>query len=155
LDAEWSRTRLARTVKSRLVHCARLTLMTLAAAVAVLGCGPEEAGPAEAIDAYLTALATNEGQKACDLLTVEARAQLVEDAGNTDCPALVDTFHTFLRGDAERLKDADVGTVSATGDEATALVALEGHTTQVSLRRVTGEWRIHTFGFATSLLGAD
>jgi hypothetical protein len=134
----------------------RPTLLALASALALVACGGGSSGggePEDAIDRYLTALADNQGQTACDLLTVQARAQIVEEAANTDCPALVDSFHTFLGGDAERLKKANVGNVSMSGDEATASVELEGETVQVDLRRVSGEWRIDTFGFARSLLG--
>jgi hypothetical protein len=128
------------------------------AAVALLGgCGGSDEGgagePADAISAYLTAVADNEGQRACDLLTVKARAQIVEVGGNSDCPALVDTFHTFLGADAERLKGAEVKDVSIDGDMARASVELEGQTAEVELKRVGDEWRIDTFGFAGSLLG--
>lgn len=87
-----------------------------AAALLLGGCGGSDEGnagePADAANAYLTAIADNEGQRACDLLTVDARAQIAEVGGSSDCPALVDTFNTFLGGDAERLKDAEVKDVS-------------------------------------------
>jgi len=130
-----------------------------AAALLLGGCGgnhERNAGePADAVNAYLTAVADNEGQQACDLLTVDARAQIAEVAGSSDCPALVDTFNTFLGGDAERLKSAEVKNVSVEGDTATAFVELEGKAVKVELQRVGDEWRIDTFGFAGSLLGLD
>jgi hypothetical protein len=71
--------------------------------------------------------------------------------GNTDCPALIDEAHAFLGTNAERLKDANVRSVSVNGDQANGSVELEGHTANVNLRRVAGEWRIDEFGFANSL----
>lgn len=58
-----------------------------AAALLLGGCGGSDEGnagePADAANAYLTAIADNEGQRACDLLTVDARAQIADVGGDT------------------------------------------------------------------------
>jgi hypothetical protein len=129
----------------------------LAGAIALASCGGGGGSggehPGDAIHAYLAAVADDKAQQACDLLTVEARAKVVEVGGSTDCPALVETFHQFLGGDAGRLKDAEVSNVSVNGDNASASVTLDDKTIRVELKQVEGDWRIDTFPFAGSLLG--
>ncbi|MGH3029197.1 MAG: hypothetical protein ACRDNE_00245 [Gaiellaceae bacterium] len=135
----------------------RLAILVGALALGVSACGgsDESSDPESSIRSYLSALADNDGETACDALTLDVRQRLVEQAGSTDCPALVDQFHEFLGSDAERLKDAEISNVSESGNEASADVSLAGETANVQLVEVEGGWRIDTFGFANQLLGLE
>jgi hypothetical protein len=137
----------------------RLLLAGLLATAVLLtacggGSGSTDSEPADAVEAYLSALADDEGGTLCDLVTARVRAQFVKET-NMDCPGAVHFGHAFLGEHAERLKDANVESVSASGDQAIASVELEGHSVKVNLRRESGEWRIDEFGFANSLLGLE
>jgi hypothetical protein len=128
-------------------------VLVLAVTVAaVAGCGGSSGGPEQAVMDYLRALADNDGRKACDLLTVEARALLVAEAGTTDCPALVDEFHSVLGGDAERLKSAEVSGGDANADSTTVTVTLERRSVDVDVQKVGGSWRLNS-SVANYLLG--
>jgi hypothetical protein len=135
----------------------RFAVAGFAAALVLAGCGGSGGGggPDDAVKAYLEALANNDGERACDLLTIDARAELVQDAGTTDCPALVDQFNQFLGGDADRLKDADVSGGSDDGNSTAVTATLDGRNVEVDLEKVDGEWRVDTGGVATLLLGIE
>jgi hypothetical protein len=109
--------------------------------------------PGDAVKAYLSALADNDGPKACDLLTASARASLVEESGDADCPAFVDRLHLSLGADAARLKDVEVSEEDVNGDSTTVIAELDGRPAEVALERVDGEWRIETGSVANELLG--
>lgn len=118
------------------------------------GCGGGDGShPSGAVKAYLNALADNDGQKACDLLTLSARTTLVEEAGDIDCPGLAKQFHRFLGADAGRLKDVQVSDGDETGDSTTVTATLKGRSVDVQLERVDGKWRVNTGDVANKLLG--
>jgi hypothetical protein len=138
----------------------RIRLSVLLAVLALAGCGgggsDEPSNPEATVQAYLNALADNEGEEACGFLTPDIRRQIVEQAGSPSCPEAVADFNEFLGEDADLLKDAVVDDVVVRGDSASANVTgVVADSVEVELERIDGEWRIATFGFANQLLGID
>ena len=133
------------------LHAAAAALVV--AVVAACGGGDDGGKPAAAVRSYLSALASNDGRKACDLLTLQTREAVAESAGSTDCPALVDQLNRFLGADAARLNDATTHLDSTSDDRAVVTISLDGHNVRVELERVDGKWRLATEDVATRLLG--
>lgn len=121
---------------------------------ALVGCGSSHsAGPDGAVRGYLNAIASDNGRKACDLLTIDARAEIVSTADTADCPKLVDEIDGFLGSDAGRLKNTTLAVTSQSDTAATVTAALDGHRLPVSLTRQDGSWRIATTEIVNTLIG--
>jgi hypothetical protein len=127
----------------RMCAWAAALVMMLAAA----GCGgggtPEEQAADTAVE-YAKAIARKDGEKACAMMTSDAKEQLVAAGaflGGGDCPKLVGAVVGMLdSGDLAKLREAEAGKVTVTGD--TALVESGNGGDPMQLRRVKGEWLV-------------
>jgi hypothetical protein len=115
------------------------TLAALALVPAVGACGGSEEDKAKsAVQDYLSAVADAKGDKACGLVTAQAR-RAIERSGRP-CP---DTISGLDKVISDRFKDAGVENVKITGATATAEVKLNGAPAQRTLlRREGGGWKL-------------
>jgi hypothetical protein len=98
---------------------------------------------------YGRALADGDGDRACRMLTADARAHIVSGnryLGVQRCEDVAEVFHAAgSPEDLRELRRLKLGSVRVRGDRATArlvgLRALE-HTDDARLRRVDGRWLI-------------
>jgi hypothetical protein len=125
-----------------------------AAAVAVLalaGCGGDGDAPpdAEQVDSavagYAHAFGGGDGDRACELLTPDAREAFVKRVssvvGTTDCAEAMTKLQSFAGPNVTGpFEDATVSEVEVDGDRATANLVAGGHTEKVTLEKVDGEW---------------
>jgi hypothetical protein len=129
----------------------------VAAAVACVatGCGghASTSTPAGAVRGYLSAIAADRGQQACDILTIRARAEIVATSDTADCPRLIDELDQFLGSDRNALKNAIVGIDSETGTTATATATLNGHSVTMRLVEQGHSWRLDTTEVVNTLMG--
>jgi hypothetical protein len=129
----------------------RATIASLAAAVALAGCG---GGPSDkekietTVRDYFTAFADQDYAKACDKLSKQTREDLVKAARVKDCTA------ALVRG-AERaqvkrfrvqLKDVRVLSVDIKDKTATAKVRAIGATTTLPLVKEGDAWKVQGQG---------
>lgn len=130
----------------------RSAIVAAAVVMSLPGCGDErddEADtPARTVQAYLAALAEGDGDRACDELTADGRAELaalvplhLRVAPMKDCVAtaeqLSDAMYPAL---ADELIDAQVDEVRVDGARATA--SARGGPARMRLVRRDGDWRI-------------
>jgi len=117
-----------------------------ACAVILVGCAsapadqPETVGAVNnAVAAWLAALSTGDGERACPLMTAAAQAQLTSNQRATDCASAVRSLSAALgpAGHAQ-LRLVSPGPVTLRGSEAT--VAVPGGT--LALRWQDGRWLI-------------
>jgi hypothetical protein len=119
-------------------------------ALAVTGCGGDDGSPGggevdEVVADYAQAFGGGDGDRACELLTEEAREAFVKRVssvvGTTDCAEAMTKLQSFagpsITGPFE---DATVENVQVDGDRATADLVADGHSEEVTLENVDGEW---------------
>jgi hypothetical protein len=126
-----------------------------AAAVVVLalgGCGgddgesaPDDEQVSSAVVDYAHAFAGGDGARACELLTPEAREAFVKRVsavvGTTDCGEAMTKLQSFAGPNVTGpFEDATTENVRVDGDRATADLVAGGHTEQVTLEQVDGDW---------------
>jgi hypothetical protein len=131
----------------------RLLVAVATGAMAFAGCSAGGASDAEQIRTlvadYGRALADGDGDRACRMLTADARAHIVRDnryVGVRRCEDVAEVFHELgSPEDLRELRRLTLASVRVRGDRATArlvgLRALE-HTGDARLRRVEGRWLI-------------
>jgi hypothetical protein len=124
------------------------------------------------VTGFLNALADNNGQAACDLLTPNARLHIVVSA---DCKTRVAEFFlsrcppraicgfTSIRADEALLKDAKVSGESTEGSQilggrpvrgpTTVIVTLHGRSARAPVVKINGKWRLDSANVAAHLLG--
>src|SRR6266700_1999000 len=142
-------------------RCGLVTLVLLTFISA--GCASGSSGastPESAATIYLRVLAVNNGQKACDVLSLNAREQVMPLSGPADCKSVITEVHNSLGADASRLKDAQVSGETTTGGASrtagtTVAVTLDGRTVTARVVKVDGHWQLDTMmtGSARRLLG--
>jgi hypothetical protein len=99
---------------------------SLAAAVALAGCGTKESQSAQVrsvIEQYYAAFEKGEGARACSLYTAAAKAEIARDlresGGPESCEQLVAGKSATL---SRHLKRTNIGSVSLTGNKATVIL---------------------------------
>lgn len=127
------------------------TLLPIAACVALGACGggeSDEDAVRETLRTYLGAVAEGDGDKACDLLTGEAKRQAL-DAFATDLPELAPTScgdgltklaESLGEDEKQLLRDPGEIEVDVTGETATA--TLEAATQEAELTKSGDTWLI-------------
>jgi hypothetical protein len=121
----------------------RLTLSAVVLAL-LAGCGGSDT-PEDVTRDFLQAMADGDGERACDLLTGDARREMLVagaffDAGDGGCPGAIEGItETLDEGELAKLRDAEVEEVEVNGDQATVKVK-DGD--PAHLRKIEGEWRI-------------
>jgi hypothetical protein len=120
--------------------------------LAIAGCGgddgesaPDDEQVNSAVTDYARAFGGGDGERACELLTPEAREAFVKRVssvvGTTDCGEAMTKLQSFAGPNVTRpFEDATVENVRVDGDRATADLVADGHTEQVTLESVDGEW---------------
>jgi hypothetical protein len=119
--------------------------------LALMGCGggddkpPGEKEAGAAVTAYAHAFGSGDGDKACALLTPDARAAFVKRVsslvGTTDCAEAMAKLQTFAGPNVTGpFEDATVSDVKVDGDKATASLVAGGHTEEVTLELQSGDW---------------
>jgi hypothetical protein len=125
-----------------------------AGAVAILvlaGCGGNGDAPpdAEQVDTivadYAHAFGGGDGERACELLTPDAREAFVKRVssvvGTTDCAEAMAKLQSFAGPNVTGpFEEATVNGVEVDGDRATAELVAGGHSEKVTLEKVDGEW---------------
>ena len=118
------------------------------------GCGggggkPDDATAArDTVTTFTKAFAAMDGDKACALLTPQAQAAFVKRAriatGSTRCPETMQRV-AQLAGPSvtDPLSKATVGKVKVTGSTATTTLTASGHSTSVTLSKVSGSWKLN------------
>jgi hypothetical protein len=119
-------------------------------ALALAGCGGGDEAPSsgevdDVVADYAHAFGGGDGERACELLTDEARDAFVKRVssvvGTTDCAEAMAKLQSFagptITGPFE---DATVEDVEVDGDRATADLVADGHTEEVTLESVDGDW---------------
>ena len=129
--------------------------IVLAAGTLFAGCGgdggdkDEQGSDSEqviaAVTDYAHAFGRGDGEKACSLLTSAGRDALVKRVasvvGNRECPEAVARLSEVAGPNvAGPFREAEATGANVTGDRATATLTAAGHTTEVSLEKVEGEW---------------
>ena len=119
--------------------------------LAVAGCGggddapPDSEAVSDAVTGYAHAFGGGDGDKACELLTPEARDAFVKRVtslvGTTDCAEAMTKLQSFAGPNVTGpFQDATVRGVQVDGDRATADLVAGGHTEQVTLEKHDGDW---------------
>jgi Domain of unknown function (DUF4878) len=122
-----------------------LALALIAVALAVAGCGGDEAKPDDAIRAYLKAIVKGDGGAACAQLTDEL-VKDIEGAAKTKCADVM----SLARGLNAELSEQDVDDLEIEadehGDQATATFRdpLAGRRETIKLKKEGGDWKIAT-----------
>jgi hypothetical protein len=120
-------------------------------ALAAGGCGggdgtpPGEKEAGAAVTSYAHAFGSGDGDKACGLLTPDARAAFVKRVaslvGTTDCAEAMAKLQTFAGPNVTGpFEDATVSDVKVDGEKATATLVAGGHSEQVTLELNGDEW---------------
>jgi hypothetical protein len=143
----------------------RRTVLLVALAL-VAGCGGG-GGPksdadavAETVTSAAKAVASEDGDKACSYLTPDAQrqAELQVGAGvlgQADCPTLVNRATAFLTPlDKKRIESLTPANVMVNGAAASATLAGQGMSVQLSLQKTSDGWKISGFSNAVGLPGA-
>jgi hypothetical protein len=127
------------------IHC--LAWLVVVSVVAT-ACGASDRDPRDTVKAYVTALADDDGAKACDQLTAGLRSRTLEHFRRNypgsrfaSCASGLELLaDNAIQGDhTNRLRDAHVDTADVEGDAATVALK-EGGT--VTLEKVDGQWLI-------------
>jgi hypothetical protein len=100
-----------------------------------------------AVGGFSKALGTGDGSAACELLTTQARDDLVKRAaslgGTRDCPTAIAKLHDAAGAEVNAaFSSATVADVKVMGETATARLIASGHPAPVSLAKQDGEWRL-------------
>ena len=116
--------------------------------LAVAGCGDsEEDRVKETLDTYFEAFVDSEGDKACELLSDEARRDVVRQVGSQvgtkSCGDAMDRVRATLDAESvDALEAAEVQRVQIDGDRATVTLETDGRSTDAQMERVGGDWRV-------------
>ena len=116
--------------------------------LAVAGCGDsEEDRVKETVDTYFEAFVDSEGDKACELLSDEARRDVVRQVGDQigtkNCGDAMNRVRATLDTESvEALRGAQVQRVEIEGDRATVTLETNGRSTDAQMERVGGDWRV-------------
>lgn len=117
-------------------------LCTLAAAVAVAGCGgsSDKDNIQTTVKNYFNAVADGDGSKACDQLSKSTKAS----AGGNNCASALTAAskQANISRLKSTLKQAKVGSVKVSGSSATAVITLKGASTSVQLVKENGSWKL-------------
>jgi hypothetical protein len=139
---------------SAMLHARTLSAVVLSfAALAAAGCGgsggggDDESQVKDALTNYTKAVADRDGDKACGLLTKDARTQietLAKTMGTKNC---ADTLESVTKGasssDLDKLGDIEITTVTVDGDKATAKAKIAGEPeTTANLIKEDGDWKV-------------
>ena len=94
---------------------------------------------------YAHAFGRGDGEKACSLLTPAGRDRLEKRVsslvGGLDCPQAVERVAEVAGPNVTGpFREAEAAGANVTGDSATATLTAAGHTTEVTLEKVDGEW---------------
>ena len=100
-----------------------------------------------AVTGFSKALGAGNGDAACDLLTRQARADLVKRAaslaGTRDCASAIGKIHAAAGAEVNAaFSSALVADVKVMDDTATARLIASGHPAPVSLAKEDGKWRL-------------
>jgi len=108
------------------------------------GCGGSDS-PEDVTRDFLQAMADGDGEGACDLLTGDAKRQmlaagaLIGERGG-GCPGTIEGIaETLDEGELAKLRDAEVEEAEVNGERATVKVK---DADRARLRKIEGEWRI-------------
>jgi hypothetical protein len=127
------------------------------AGIALAGCGDGEADepPSQedrvraAAGAFADAFAVGDGERACSLMTPEARARAVEDQrflGTKGCAQSISNAAQFLsEADLQRARDYKITAVTIAGDRARVVDNSAGSPTE--LRKLAGKWLVDAQSF--------
>jgi uncharacterized protein DUF4878 len=130
---------------TRLLAVVSVLLATSALALAAVGCGGGADTPDEAVHNYLDALASSDGDKACDQLTEETRDRLGRGRGS--CKDVMEFLAALIPKDRrDDVKGTDVS-VERSGDTAIATFdqPFGGGATRpqrLELKKEDGDWKI-------------
>jgi hypothetical protein len=134
-----------------------LATMATVSLIALAGCGGDDkdsdsgsdrgydpAGEVRSVlNDYFAALADGDGEKACGFLSEDGRKK-IEDAGQGECAALVETGVEQTGKDP--YKDVKLSSIEVTDDTATThySIEVEGQTVEAdqSLVKEDGEWKL-------------
>jgi hypothetical protein len=120
-------------------------------ALVVPGCGgggdkpPGEKEAGAAVTSYAHAFGGGDGDKACALLTPDARDAFVKRVaslvGTTDCAEAMAKLQSFAGPNVTGpFEDATVSDVQVDGDKATATLVAGGHSEKVTLELHGDDW---------------
>jgi hypothetical protein len=120
-------------------------------ALVAAGCGGGDKPPdaqtavSDTVTTYAHAFGSGDGEKACALLTSEARDAFVKRmaaiVGTTDCVDAMDKLTSAAGPEVTGpFQDATVNGVKVDGDSATASLVAGGHTEEVTLERQDDAW---------------
>lgn len=107
--------------------------------------------PAAVVLRFLDALADDEGDVACGLLTEAARERLAE-AADLDCAEEMHRRYLSLGPRAPRVKGGRIRSIRSDPVSATVVVELHGREAEVELEKVGADWLIGAAGLSRMLL---
>jgi ketosteroid isomerase-like protein len=127
-----------------------LCLAALAASTLLAACGTSDSDRIkDAVRNYIQAVLDDNGKAACDLLTPDAAKSFVDKVkqvtGTTDCATAFKKEAATLKDDEKAVyRSAVLQGVTVNGDSALVTVQFTGVKKDISLRKVSGDWRIST-----------
>jgi hypothetical protein len=127
-----------------------LCLAAVATSTCLAACGTSDSDKIkESVRNYIQAVLDDNGKGACDLLTPDAAKSFVDKVkqatNTTDCATAFKKEAATLKDDEKAVyRSAVLQGVTISGDTALVTVQFTGVKKDISLRKISGDWRIST-----------